>query len=249
MRVEEGFLDCYGYPLPYRFGSPDGGSKVALVLCHGSTLRGMEHELIKFLFENLSSRWPVLAFDIPGFGRAPRVVVEEVDDYLFYRPPLAAVEKANELTGLKVVLIGHSMGGRISLQAASRDGGRLVAGVITLAGLYELPTDPDRMLLLLEDFARFVKVDFKIPLRSLAQQVSKLNPTRRAIESLKVHLLAIEAGREQYGFMRATRYELFRAARCSKTLVLVGGADHKFKGCHGLLLELITNWLEARFGR
>ena len=81
------------YRLPCEFWEPERSSReagVSLVLCHGSTLKGMRHELIRHLARSLSARWPVLAFDLPGFGRAPRLVIERVDDYLFARHVLAA---------------------------------------------------------------------------------------------------------------------------------------------------------------
>ena len=238
---------------PYRLpcelwepAKPSEGARVALVLCHGSTLKGMRHELIRHLTSSLSERWPVLAFDLPGFGRAPRLVIERVDDYLFAKHVLAAARLARELTGRPVVLVGHSMGGRVSLQAAAEgQSSGLVAGVITLAGLYELPTDPGQMMKLVEDFASFVRVSFRMPMDELARAVASLNPTRRAVEALRVPLLAVEAGREQYGFIRESRYKLFKAARCPKTLVLIGRADHKFKGCYDELTEIIAGWLRG----
>jgi len=230
---------------PERLGQEAG---VSLVLCHGSTLKGMRHELIRHLARSLSARWPVLAFDLPGFGRAPRLVIERVDDYLFARHVLAAAKLAVELTGKPSVLVGHSMGGRVSLQAAA-EGQRtgLVAGVITLAGLYELPTDPGEMLELVMDFASFVRVSFRMPMERLAEEVARLNPTRRAVEALEVPLLAVEGGREQYEFIRRSRYELFKAARCPKTLVLLGHADHKFKGCYDELTSILMSWLIGEF--
>ncbi|GEM_PF-6886471 len=238
-----------GYLLPGEIWEPgEAGSSVALVLCHGSTLKGMRHELIRYLAQALSARWPVLAFDLPGFGRAPRLVVRGTEDYLYYRHVLAAAELARELTGLKTVLIGHSMGGRVSLQAAAEgQHSGLVAGVVTLAGLYQLPGNPEEMAKLVADFASFAKVRFEVPMDEVAREVAELNPTRRAVEALEIPLLAVEAGKEQYGFIRETRYELFRAAKCPKMLVLLGQADHKFKGCWELVAKLVSGWLENTF--
>jgi len=251
MREERGKLRSDDYELPYRLRSPPGPPEppLALVVCHGSTPKGMEHELVESLLHGLSSRWPVLALDLPGFGRAPRLVVREVDDYLLARHLLAAAELAGELTGLEVLLVGHSVGGRVSLQAAraGQEEG-LVRGVVTLAGLYELPRDPGLMAALLADFARFVRVEFEVPMDELAREIAGLSPTKRAIGALEVPLLAVEAGRERYGFIRESRYGLFREARCPKTLVLLGSADHKFRDHHPTLVELVSSWLELRFG-
>ena len=228
-------------------GGPAGGPEVVFVLCHGSTQKGMRHELIRYLASSLSSRWPVLAFDLPGLGRAPRLIVRGLDDYLYHEHPVAAAELAMELTGLPSVLVGHSMGGRVVLQAASRGQEEgLVVGVATLAGLYELPADPAEMEVLLADFASYVRVGFELPMDHLAREVAEARPTHRAVERLRIPLLAVEAGRETYGFIRESRYEIFRMARCPKTLILLGGADHKFKGHHRLLPDLIARWAELR---
>ena len=243
-----------GYVLPCELWQSDAlaGAEpsVALVLCHGSTQKGMRHELIQALARALSTRWPVLTLELPGFGRAPQVIIRSTDDYLFHRHLLAAAELVQAETGLGAVLVGHSMGGRVSLQAASRgqeDG--LVVGVATLAGLYELPSEPEHMMALLEDFARFVRVRFEMPMELVAREVAELGPTRRAVEALKVPLLAVEAGREHYGFIKETRYDLFRVARCPKTMVVLGPADHKFRSYHDALADLLVSWLEHRFSR
>ena len=224
-------------------------ARLALVLCHGSTQKGMRHELIRHLASELARKWPVLTFDLPGFGRAPMLVIRGPGDYLYHEHLLAAARKARELTGLPVVLIGHSMGGRVSLQAAIRGQEEgLVIGVVTLAGLYDLPSDPEAMEALVADFASYVRVRFEVPMEEVARAIAESRPTLRAVEALKVPLLAVEAGREVYGFIRETRYELFRKARCPKTLVLLGRADHKFKDHHDKLVEIISGWLEHRTG-
>ena len=168
VRRESLILTSGPYRLPCELWAPEGEAgaeaDVALVLCHGSTQKGMRHEFIRHLASSLSRRWPTLAFDLPGLGRAPRLVVRGLDDYLYYEHALAAARLARELTGLPAVLIGHSMGGRVALQAASRADRGLVAGVITLAGLYDLPADPSEMMELLTDFASYVRVRFEIPL-------------------------------------------------------------------------------------
>ena len=229
-------------------GKRSPGASVSVVLCHGSTQKGMRHELIQGLARALSARWPVLTLELPGFGRAPDLIIRDTEDYLFHKHLLAAAGLVHELTGHPAVLVGHSMGGRVSLQAASfgqEDG--LVVGVATLAGLYELPSRPEQMLLLLRDFARFVRVRLELPPERLAREIAEMGPTRRAIEALRIPLLAVEAGREVYGFIKETRYGLFRLARCPKTLVLLGHADHKFKGYQSALAELLSRWLERYF--
>ena len=250
-RKREVELVSEGYELPCEIWLPEESpprAPVSIVLCHGSTQKGMRHEIIQGLAQALSTRWPVLTLELPGFGRAPELVIRRTEDYLFHKHLLAAAGLARELTGLPAVLVGHSMGGRVSLQAASegQDEG-LVVGIATLAGLYELPDRPEQMLVLLKDFARFVRVRLELPPERLAREVAEMGPTRRAVEGLRVPLLAIEAGREVYGFIRETRYRLFKLARCPKTLILLGHADHKFTGYLGVLAELLASWLERRF--
>lgn len=227
---------------------PDlAGAHVALVLCHGATQKGMRHELIRHLARTLSTRWPVLTFDLPGFGRAPRLVMRKPDDYLYYTHALSAARKAEELTGLKVVMVGHSMGGRVSLQAAARDGGSTIRGVVTIAGLYDFPRRPEDMMRLVEDFASFVRVRLELPAEEVARYVALGRVMEEAVKAINVPLLAIEAGREHYQFIRDTRYKLFREARCPKMLVLLGKADHKFKDHHEVVSSVIRSWLEHQF--
>lgn len=89
-------------------------TKPTIVILHGWKLRGEKYKELTKLFEK--DGFPVFAPDLPGFGSEPVVsksmmlsdYVEFVNNFL----------KKKHIT--RVVLIGHSFGGRVSLKYANR---------------------------------------------------------------------------------------------------------------------------------
>ncbi|MCH8504483.1 MAG: alpha/beta hydrolase [Ectothiorhodospiraceae bacterium] len=99
------------------------GDAPTVVLVHGWTCR---RTYWNPQLEHLSGRFPVLALDLPGHGDspvpdAPRTVESCAEDVI------SAVRKSVEGP---VVLIGHSMGGAVALEAARALPDSQVQGVI-----------------------------------------------------------------------------------------------------------------------
>ncbi|MFO7629019.1 MAG: alpha/beta fold hydrolase [Prochlorococcaceae cyanobacterium] len=128
-------------PLPLDIPRPATTSSSAplLVALHGWLLSG---RLWQPLAAQLSPRWQLWAPDLPGFGRAPRPrglqpslasygrwVAEAV------RAELARAELAgSQAAGRPVVLLGHSLGASVAIEAAPHLGSQLQALVAIAAG-------------------------------------------------------------------------------------------------------------------
>ena len=92
-------------------GSPD--SDEALVMLHGW---GANIELFKNAAEPISAKYLVAAPDMPGFGETPEPPFPwQVDDYTDF-----VIEFIKNLGLKKVILLGHSFGGRVIIKLVTR---------------------------------------------------------------------------------------------------------------------------------
>ena len=103
----------------------DVGSGEAVVMLHGW---GSKKELFSNLVDAVSQKYRVIAPDFPGFGETEEPCeVWDVDAFTDWT--VALIEK---LELKKVILLGHSFGGRVTIKMACRD---------------ELPFEIDRIIL------------------------------------------------------------------------------------------------------
>lgn len=111
-----------------RYALRGRGKGPAVLLVHG--LNGAASSMTVLLPPVLRSSSRVVLIDLPQHGRspAPAAPLAALD---YARVVVAAVEELAQETGGKVALIGNSMGGALSLLAAS-ERPALVAGVIGL---------------------------------------------------------------------------------------------------------------------
>jgi pimeloyl-ACP methyl ester carboxylesterase len=117
--------------MPVSAGDAD---RPLLVALHGWLLAG---RLWQPLVERLSPDWELWAPDLPGFGAAPRP--RGLHPNLASYGRWVAEQARQRAGGRPLVLIGHSLGGSLVLQAAPRLGEQL-RGVVQIAaggGVYQ----------------------------------------------------------------------------------------------------------------
>jgi pimeloyl-ACP methyl ester carboxylesterase len=105
-----------------------------LVALHGWLLAG---RLWQPLADRLEPGWELWAPDLPGFGRAPRP--RGLQPNLVSYGRWVADQASERASGRPVVLIGHSLGGSLALQAAPLLGEQL-QGLVQIAsggGVYQ----------------------------------------------------------------------------------------------------------------
>ena len=93
--------------------APEHSGVPTLVLIHGL---GLTSQVWIPLIELLKPSFPILAIDVPGYGDSPRGSGELTIDSVAQR----IAELINDRHAGEVVLVGHSMGGFIALNLATR---------------------------------------------------------------------------------------------------------------------------------
>ena len=90
----------------------DSGSDITIVLLHGW---GQNVDMMKPIGDKLKSNYNILNIDLPGFGKSSEPkFVWSMNEYV------KCINKiVNDLNLHKIVLVGHSFGGRISLLYSS----------------------------------------------------------------------------------------------------------------------------------
>jgi pimeloyl-ACP methyl ester carboxylesterase len=127
------------------------GKRPPLVCVHGA---GSSSVVWMEVVRRLSHRCRVVAPDLPGHGQSDRWHPPEEVSVAMYRDAVGTV--CAQLKIERAVLMGHSMGALIALDAAAAWPER-VAGLILVNGGLRLPVDPQIFVKLTGDFTRFGK--------------------------------------------------------------------------------------------
>lgn len=109
------------------------GATGAVLLIHGNSLSSESYE--RQLNGDLGKRWRLVAFDLPGHGDSPPPADPE-HTYTLAGYSRVAREVAASLGLHKPVIVGHSLGGHIALEA--------VANGFEISGLFVFSTPPLR---------------------------------------------------------------------------------------------------------
>lgn len=105
-------MNIGGINVNYFLNGPKDSSE-AVVMLHGW---GASIELFKNSAELISSKYLVAAPDMPGFGETPEPPFSwQVDDYTDF-----VIEFIKNLRLKKVILLGHSFGGRVIIKLVNR---------------------------------------------------------------------------------------------------------------------------------
>jgi lipase len=167
------------------WGPPDAP---ALVCLHGVGVHGRRFR--KLAEERLAAHFRVLAPDLRGHGRSgwepPWTFARHVDD-LLETLAAAGVERA--------VWLGHSFGGRLILELAARDRGRIDRAILLDPAIQILPHVG-------LDFAEQARNDrvFDSPEEVVQARLADLFPPPRefAAEDAREHLVGTPDGRLRY---------------------------------------------------
>lgn len=242
-------VDVAGSPVTVRVGAPVAGS-TPLVHVHGFAVSG------RYLLPTaaaLADRGTTYVPDLPGHGASPGP-----------RPPLSIPHLADALLGTldalgldRAVLVGNSMGGPVSLEAAHRSPDR-VAGVVLASpagGAHNQPLaravvqllrdavreDPRMGRYSLPDYARYGPV---AALAAFRQMV--LFPSLERLLRTPVPTLAVVGSRDPLMPPPHRVRELAHLGPDHLTVVVVLGAAHAMNWSHPAeLSHAVRCWLDG----
>jgi pimeloyl-ACP methyl ester carboxylesterase len=170
-----------GVPIRFQVG---GKGEPALVLVHGWAL---DHRLWDGQVPWLSARHRVVTLDLAGHGESGRERVHWT--MAAFGQDVAAVVEA--VGAKQVVLVGHSMGGPVVLEAARRMPER-VKGIVLVDELLDVEqrTPPDEV----EAFAKQLEADYETTATQMANQYLFAPSTPAAVrERVLGHVTALPA--------------------------------------------------------
>lgn len=239
-----------GRPVFVRKG-PDVPGSIPHVHIHGFAVSG---SYLLPTASALAHRATTLVPDLPGYGRSPAW------DQALGIPALADVvlEILDALGLERVVLVGNSMGGPVSLEVAHKAPER-VGGIVLASpaggpynqplarALVQLARDAPResaqlARVVVPDYLRFGPVNALRLFRELTHF-----PSLERLLRTPVRTLAVVGSRDPLMPPQPQVLELGRLAPQHLTIVLIEGAAHAMNFSHpGELTHVIGSWLDGR---
>lgn len=265
MKTEQTWIPCGNAKLYAEIHVPDHLPAPALLVCHGMNARGSQGLRIysRLAEAACNAGFVSLVFDFRGVGRS-----EGTFDYGFgeqqdVRCALNYLAARSEVLHDSLFVVGHSLGGAVSLYAL-RDDTR-VKGLV----LWSTPKNHNynvrkfirntRGKLRLYLFLILSRVDkvfnvsklFKLEVygvnlrpRFVREKLMKINECE-AVSKLRVPLLTIIGEKDSIVGVDEAE-EINRSANEPKTLLVIKGADHIYKGKEQELTEKTLEWIKKQ---
>lgn len=263
MKVETVSFESKNAKIYGVFYIPDKTPVPALVVCHGFDKRGFRgYEIFQHLAQKACENGFVsLVFDFRGCGDSTGVFDygwgEQDDllaavDYLMSRP---------EVDSNLIFVVGHSLGGAVSLYVAERD--KRVKGVALWATPHNHAYNVKRFIsrtrgrlgyyffMLISYVDAVVNVSRLFSLyvygitlrpRDVRRKLMKLKETEVLARLENVHLLIINGGGDQTVGLEEARIN-YEAAKEPKELVIIESANHAFQGKEEETIDRTVRWL------
>jgi len=266
LRTEQTWIQCEDAKLYAELRIPDSVPAPAILICHGMNARGLQGLRIYARLAEAACKegFVSLVFDFRGVGRSlgvfdygdgERKDVRCALDYLSSRP---------EVVSNRIFVVGHSLGGAVSLYVLRNE--KRVKGL----ALWSTPKNHNynvkkfirrtRGKLDLYAFLILSRVDklfnvsklFKLEVYGVAlrprlvrEKLMKLDECEAAS---KLHLpLLIAIGRDDIIVGVDEAEEIYRSANEPKTLLVIEGADHIYKGKEQELISKTIKWIKQLF--
>ena len=263
-----------GTRLYWQAWEPGSAPRAPVILVHGAAEHGGRYAHVATRL--LSEGYAVYALDHRGHGRSDgqRAMIDRLDR-LVDDLGLFVKRIREEHAGAKPFLVGHSLGGAVSLTYAIRHGdtiaGLIVSGpavateavpaalkAIT-AGLSKVA--PNLPVFKIEDDAvsrdpQVVKAyqddplnhPGKLPARTLAEIMRAMNTIPRDAVALRTPLLLLHGGADRLCPPEGSRIVHANAGSADKTLKVYDGLFHEIfnEPEQDAVLDDVVEWLEAR---
>ncbi len=264
MKIEQTWISCKSAKLYAELRIPDSEPSPAVLICHGMNARGSSGLRLYARLAEASCKagFVSLLFDFRGVGNSTgnfdygfgeQEDIKCMLEYLAARP-----EVAND----KIFVIGHSLGGVVSLYALRKE--RRVKGLVLWStpknhrynvkkfvrqtrgkiGLYEF-----LILSYLDKFfnvSKYFKLEVygvNLRLKLVREKLMKLDECDAVSKLDGVPVLIAIGSKDPIVGVYETK-EIYRSANKPKDMLIIDEADHVYKGKENQLITKTLEWIK-----
>ncbi|MEM4704492.1 MAG: alpha/beta fold hydrolase [Candidatus Bathyarchaeia archaeon] len=263
MKIEQMRVRCKEAMLYAELYIPDSVPAPCLLICHGLNAKGSKGlRLYAKLAETACKQgFACLVFDFRGVGRSTGVFDYGVGEQQDVKCAIEYLASRPEVLGNRVFVVGHSLGGAVSLYALRGDA--RVKGLVLWStpknhnynvkkflrntrgtlGLYVFLflSYIDRLL----NVQRILKLEVygvRLRPRHVREKLMKLDECY-AVSRLHIPLLVMVGSKDDIvGVDEAEA--IYSSASEPKTLVVIEGADHVYRGKERQLVDETLEWIK-----
>lgn len=266
MRTETACVQCEDSNLHCEIHVPDTVPAPAVLICHGLNSQGFHvlkayEQLARFACRK---GFVVVLFDFRGVGKSAGIFDYGIGEQKDVQCMLNYVASRPEVLSDRIFVVGHSLGGAVSLYALRNE--NRVKGLV----LWSTPKNHDYnvkkfiartrgkrggyIFLIVSridkliDVSRFYRLEvYGISLRprDVRERLMSLDE-REAISKLHDLPVLVVVGNEDDVVGVDEALEVFISANEPKSFVTIAGADHTFRGKEDELVSLTVDWIERR---
>lgn len=218
----------------------------------------------------------VHSFDLRGHGKSPGEITPDTSLYLLLKDTVVFSQIVKEEAGgLKVFLLGQSLGGALAIMSAAEGAGQVVSGIVLCAPACKLIFHPLAVLACyaLGKFAPGLKIKKLeahmvsrdpavadayendplvnrqgIPVRCLAEFMSILKKRQREFERWNVPFLVLHGTQDMITDIRGSRRLICRSLSGDKAIEELPGLSHDLLNDpeKALVFRRIIAWISSR---
>jgi alpha/beta superfamily hydrolase len=265
VKTETTWIDCGDVKLYGEVYVPDVTPSPGLLICHGMNKQGFH--LLKIYSELARTAcemgFVVLLFDFRGVGRSSGEFDYGIGEQKDEKCALNFLTSRSDVTKDRVYVVGHSLGGAVSLYALQNE--KRVKGLI----LWSVPKNHDynvrkfirnsRGRLGLYVFLAMSRIDkafkvsklFKLEVygielrpRDVREKLMKLNECKAASQLKEIPLLVVNGENDRIVGVDEAE-EVYNSAREPKSLMIIQSTDHIFRRKEDELVQKTVQWIES----
>ena len=266
MRKEKVAFECSEVKLHGELYIPDETPTSGVIVCHGMNKNGFHGLKLyrKFAEKACEEGFVSLIFDFRGCGRSTGSFGYGIEEQKDVKCAIDYLASRKEVIPDKIFVVGHSLGGAISLYAVQND--ERVKGLVLWSTpanhaynvkkfitmnrgklsyyLFILASYLDNLI----DVSKLVNLRvFGILLRPslVRKKMMKLNECE-VVQKLKIPILIVIGDRDKIVSVEEAK-QVFKAANNPKNFVLIVGANHIYhEKEHEVAVETL-NWIKSYF--
>jgi alpha/beta superfamily hydrolase len=264
VKTENAWIDCGGVRLYSELCIPDVIPAPALLICHGMDVQGFHFLKIYTQLAKAACKngFVSLVFDFRGVGKSTGRFDYGVGEQEDVKCVLNYLASRPEVVPNSVFVVGHSLGGAVSLYSLQNE--TRVKGLVLWStpmnhdynvkkfvkrtrgklGLYAfLILSPLDKIFNVSKFFNLEVYGIALRPRYVREKLMKLNECEVVSKLVNVPLLIVIGKNDLIVGVDEAR-EIFASANEPKSLLIINGADHNYKGKEEELVTKTIDWIK-----